>query len=341
MHCIVPRPHPIGRSEPDRAGATPIPCPPVQPSDKSFAVEPAVTSAGGPSDRIATWLVWAARAVWLAVAVLGGSAIGQALAGHSRAVQRTGTTLAWVGWAAVALAIVVPSTIGLTIVRSVVPAAVVVAVMASLGGADATDAAVCLTSTLVMAALVCGAEFGQVFAQGSAYGHERRFVLRPPVAFMLPAVVSWCVLCALAISGPLLLAARSWWIGVPVTALAAAAGWFLGRRFHLLSRRWLVLVPAGIVIHDQLVLAETVMVPRATLTMVGLALADTQAADLTGPAAGHAVEMAMRDASITVVMAPSRAKPNGTALHVRSVLVAPTRPGRLLRAAAEAKFPVG
>ena len=76
------------------------------------------------------------------------------------------------------------------------------------------------------------------------------------------------------------------------------------------------------------------------MASVGLALADTQAADLTGPAAGHAVEIALRDPS-TVVLAHTRAKPNGTALHVRSVLVAPTRPGRLLRAAADGRLPVG
>ena len=35
--------------------------------------------------------VWAARVVWLVVAVLGGPAVGDALAGRSRAVQLTGT----------------------------------------------------------------------------------------------------------------------------------------------------------------------------------------------------------------------------------------------------------
>jgi hypothetical protein len=314
-----------GRSEPDLAFVTPIPCPPVQPRDKSLA---------------ATGVVWGARAVWLAVAVLGGSAIGQALADHSRAVQLTGTIVSWVAWAAVAVAIVIPSTVALTIVRSVVPAGVVVAVVAAIDGADTSDGAACIGLTVLMCALVGAAEFGQVFAQGSAYGDERRFVLRAPVAFLLPSIVSWCVLCAAAVSGPLLLSARVWWLGVPVTIAAVAAGWFLGRRFHVLSRRWLVLVPAGLVVHDQLVLAETVMLPRASLAGLGLALTDTQAADLTGPAAGHAVEVSLRDAT-TVVLAPTRAKPTGTALHVRSVLLAPSRPGRFLRAAAVDRFPVG
>jgi hypothetical protein len=157
---------------------------------------------------------------------------------------------------------------------------------------------------------------------------------------MLPVVVSWCALCAAAISAPLVLAARGWVPGTALAVLAVAAGWFLGRRFHLLSRRWVVLVPAGIVIHDHLVLAETVMLPTRTVVAVGLALADTAAADLTGPAAGHAVEISLNEMT-TVVLAATRTKQNGTALHVRSMLVAPTRPGRLLRAAATGQLPVG
>jgi hypothetical protein len=302
----------------------------VQPPDKSPA----------PSRSTGTIVVWLARIVWLVAAVLGGSAIGDALAGHSRAVQLTGTIGAWLGWAAVAVALVVPSTVSLTIVRSVVPASVVVAVVAAVGDAGATGAAVCIGATVVAAALVGSAEFGEVFAQGSAYGHERRFVLRPPVAYLLPVIVTWCLLCTAAVSAPLLLAARSWWIGVPLALVAIAGAWFLGRRFHVLSRRWLVLVPAGMVVHDQLVLAETFMMQQSAIESIGLALADTQAADLTGPAAGHAVEVTLRTMT-TVVLAPTRAKPNGTALHVRAFLVTPTRPGRFLRAGVASGLPVG
>lgn len=284
--------------------------------------------------------MWAARAMWVAVAVFGGAAIGQALADHSRPVQVTGTVVAWVAWAAVAMAMLLPSTIGLTVVRSIVPAGPVVAVLAMGAGAEGVESALGLSTTVLACTLVLSAEFGQVFAQGSAYGHERRFVLRPPLGFVVPAVASWCVLCAAAIAAPLLLAARAWLIGVPVAAVALAGGWFLGRRFHVSSRRWFVLVPAGVVVHDPLVLADTVMLPRANVVAIGLALADTQAADLTGPASGHAVEIALRD-MVTVVLAPTRATQRGTALHVRSMLVAPSRPGRLLHAATDDRLPVG
>jgi hypothetical protein len=285
-------------------------------------------------------VVWAARFLWVLLAVIGGSAPGQALSDHSRSVQLTGTTLAWAGWAAVALALAVPATLSLTVARSLTPAAVIVAVTATLAGAEALDSALCLTLAFAATAAVGSGEFGEAFVQASAYGDEHRLVLRPPLGFLIPAVASWSVLCALTLSGPLVLAARNWLLGVPLTAAAVALAWFLGPRFHRLARRWMVLVPAGLVVHDQLVLAETVMFPRNAIASVGLALEGTQAADLTGPSSGHLIEVALREMT-TVVLAPTRQKSNGTALHVRSFLVAPTRPGRALSAAAGRRLPVG
>ena len=293
-----------------------------------------------PTDRIALVRLWGARLSWLALAVLGGAAIGDALSGHVRAVQLTGTVGAWVGWGVVALAMLVPSTVSLTVVRTVVPAGLVVSIIAAIESDDTAARIACVALAVLAATFVATGELGQLFAQGSAYGDERRFVLRPPLAYLVPAVISWCALCAAAISGPLLLASGAWAIGVALTALAAVMGWFLGRRYHRLARRWLVLVPAGIVVHDHLVLAETAMFPRATLAHIGLALEGTEAADLTGPAAGMAVEIALRDVP-TVVLAPTRTAARGTALHVRSVLVAPSRPGRVLAEAVRRNFPVG
>jgi hypothetical protein len=285
-------------------------------------------------------VTWAARLAWLAMALLGGASFGDALADRSRSVQLVASALLWVAWSIVALALLVPSTVSLTVARTVVPGALVVAVIAGFSTSDTVDAVVCVGIAVVACAVVASAELGQAFAQASAYGDETRFVLRPPVLFMVPAVVSWAVLCACAIVGPLALAAGGWVAGAPLSLAAVGLGWFLGRRFHRLSRRWLVVVPAGLVIHDHVVLSETAMFPRGSLASVGLALEGTEAADLTGPAAGHAIEIALREME-TVVLAPSRAAPGGTALHVRAVLLAPSRPGRALVEAAERGVPVG
>ncbi|HRB05169.1 MAG TPA: hypothetical protein PLP26_17470, partial [Ilumatobacteraceae bacterium] len=108
---------------------------------------------------------------------------------------------------------------------------------------------------------------------------------------------------------------------------------------HRLSMRWLVVVPAGIVVHDAVTLGETLMMQRGNVAVAHLAAADTQAADLTGPAAGHALEIVLREMEL-VVLAATVAEPKGKALHVQSILVAPSRPGRALNALAEGKIPV-
>jgi hypothetical protein len=285
-------------------------------------------------------VTWAARVVWLAMAPVGGAAFGEALADRSRSVQLTATVLLWVFWTAVALAFLVPSTVSLTVARTIVPGAVVVAVLAAVHADDAVDAVVCVAIAIAAAALVASGELGEAFAQASAYGGERRFPLRPPVAFIIPAAVSWVVLCACAIAGPLALAAGSPVAGGALTLAAVVLSGFLGRRFHRLSRRWLVVVPAGLVIHDHVVLAETVMFRRAAVTSMGLALVDTEAADLTGPAPGHAVEIALREPA-TIVLAPTREKRDGTTLHASAVLIAPSRPGRALAAARSVNVSVG
>ena len=82
------------------------------------------------------------------------------------------------------------------------------------------------------------------------------------------------------------------------------------------------------------------MMQRNNVAVVRLAPADTEAADLTGPASGHALEVVVHDMEL-VVLAPTIAEPKGRALHVQSLLVAPSRPGRALRALAAAKVPVG
>jgi hypothetical protein len=129
----------------------------------------------------------------------------------------------------------------------------------------------------------------------------------------------------------LLLAAGRWVIGGVVAIVAALLTWLLLPRFNTLSRRWLVLVPAGVVVHDQVVLAETLMIARTDVVGIDLALAGTEAADFTGPATGHAVEIGMRSMA-TALLAPTKTTPRGTALHVRSFIIAPTRPGAVLRA---------
>lgn len=273
-------------------------------------------------------LVWVLRGVWLAQ-LIGLAVYGDALADHSRPVQVTATIGLWLGWATVLTALLVPSTVSLTTARLVVPVAPVVAGWALVEGGDAVVGGLAVALGVLATVLALSGEVGEVFVQASAYGDERRVPLRPPGPMLPVVAVAWAVWAAAVLAGPLLLAARAWVPGTLVTALAVALGAVLPQRFHRLSRRWLVVVPAGLVLHDHVVLAETAMFRARQVRSWALAEVGTEAADLTGGALGPALELTLAEPA-TVVLAATPSHPGGRALHVRSLLVSPTRPGRAL-----------
>lgn len=297
------------------------------------------TAPDEPIDRLARITPWIARLAWILVAVIGGSAVESAVEDRSTAVAWTAAIGGWSLWAIAALGLALASVPSLTVVRLVVPLASVATIAAGLGGAPATDLALLGGPAVVAAAAVMTAEFGRQYVQASAYGDEERFPLRFPVGAGLAAIVAWLIWAPTVIAGPLLVAAESWIAGVLVCALAIAGVVLLGPRWHRLSMRWFVLVPAGVVVHDPVVLADTFPLRTAQVASIGLAPADTQAADLTGPASGYAVEIATTE-SVTTVFAFTPAEPNGKAIHLRSFLIAPSRPGRALRSAHARGLPV-
>jgi hypothetical protein len=284
--------------------------------------------------------VWLPRLLWLAVGVSGAVSIGDAMDARSNAVRGVVTTGGWLVWGIGVVALVVPSVLGLTTMRMTAAVAFGASLVSWVGGAGVAVGGAFVACAALCALFVGGSEFGRHCVQASAYGDEQRFLLRPPVAFIVPVALSGVVWTAAAVAAPLLLA-TSMWLAGGITAVAAAAlTWLLAPRFHVLSRRWLVLVPAGVVVHDQVVLGETMMVSRANVAGVDLALADTEAADLTGPASGHAVEVSVKTME-TALLASTRANPKGTALHVQSFIVAPTQPGAVMRAVTAGWLPGG
>lgn len=283
-------------------------------------------------------LLWALRLVMVLLAPTMALGVGTATDARATAAGAVGTAAWGVAIAALVLALVVPSPVGLTMVRLVLPAVVPAAVLMLAFGGGAWG--VCALAVSVLGTSVAlSPEFAEACVQASAYGHERRLPLRAPAAVLLPMGLSWSVWCTVTLAAIVSLAAQQWLLAGLLLAACAALSWLLARRFHRFSRRWLVLVPAGIVVHDHLVLGETLMLQRPNVALARLAPADTQAADFTGPSAGHVIELTVRE-MVLALLAPTPAEPKGKALHVQSLLVAPSRPGRALHAIAEAKLPV-
>jgi len=288
---------------------------------------------------------WAFPACWLLAPFVAGPAFAATLDPRSPAVRATASVGLWLVWGATLAAALVPRTVTLTAVRIVAPATLAAAGWAALvapdpGGADA----VALAYAAVVTAVALSAGTGDAFANGSSYGDERRFPLRPPGALLAgPIEVAWTVVVVGVVTGPLLLAAHQWVVG----AAALAGGWFLAavaaRVLHGLSRRWLVFTPAGVVVHDPMVVVEAVLVLRRHLASLRPAPAGTTARDLTMGAPGTALQIDLTEA-IPITPRPTR-RPGQPAPPIESedvsaVLVRPSRPGVVLSEAADRRLPV-
>lgn len=294
--------------------------------------------------KTARLLPWVARIAWLLVAVVGGRAVEAAVEGRSGSVRWVAAIGGWSAWAVVLAALLIASVRSLTIVRVGAPVSAVVAIAIGVAGVPAVDLLAFVIPAAIAVLVVFTAEFGRAFVQASAYGDEDRFPLRPPAAVGVAAVVTWVVWSAAVVAGPLLSAAAhglpSWIAGAVVTLMAIAGTVLLAPRWHRLSRRWFVLVPAGVVLHDPVVLADTMSLRTRQIARLRLAPSATDAADLTGPASGYAIEVGTTE-SVTAVFAFTPQHPNGRAIHLTAFLVSPSRPGQALAAAAARGLPVG
>lgn len=263
-----------------------------------------------------TTIIASTLAAWV---ILGVAAPWQSLASdHSTAVGGVLIAWGWVLFIGVAIALLVPSPISLTVTKCVTPLMALVAfISASPAGIFGSLAAFIITWSAL---------FADVMVQGSAYGEETRFALRTPVPYWAPSVLAWALQSGGLIGGSLLVAATNYVIGVPTLVLGVVLARTVPRRLHRLSRRWLVIVPAGIVVHDHLVLAETVMSMRSKILSVTKVNESGETADFTGGVVGPRIAVHLKEAD-KVVLSKITAKTLGTidALHVKAFSFAPRR----------------
>jgi hypothetical protein len=293
------------------------------------------------TDRLWTW---GPIAAWVVLAALAGPVAGDALDGRSTPVVAVVAAIGWVGWGAALVALLVPRTASLTAVRVLVPAGLAGAVAAAalgdhLGGLDLAAVVV----AAVACALVLSPWTADRFVDGSSYGPERRIPLRTPAPLALVAVLTWAVVVAGAVAGPLLLAAGRWALGGVATVVGGALVVAGVRSLHLLARRWLVLVPTGMVLHDPLTMPEPQLFLRQTMSRLGPAPAvdptpelDTE--DLTAGASGLVVELVLSEPVELLVHAGRR---EAETRPVDRVLFVPVRPAVLVAEGRSRRLPVG
>jgi hypothetical protein len=275
----------------------------------------------------------------LSLPVTVGPAVEDALKDVSSPVAWVAAVGLWLAWATALLALLVPRVISLTVLRVAAPGVAVVAVIAAArGGVDGLDLLAVTVAALVLV-MAAWPTVGADLVDGSSYGPERRLPLRVPPSLALgPVPLAVAVVLAGISVGPLLLATEQLVAGVAATVVGVVLAFLAARSLHALSRRFLVFVPGGVVVHDPLTIVDPVLLPKSGLASVGPAPADTDAEDLTMGAGGLVMELRLRQPSDLVRRRPGRTPDQ--AVTTAAVLVAPTRTAAFLADAAERHLPV-
>jgi hypothetical protein len=288
---------------------------------------------------------WGFAVLWATLPFTAGPALADCLDSRSPLFRSTVSVGLWLAWAITLGVALVPRTVTLTVLRIVTPAAVVAVVWSAAATPSlGIDDVIAVIVTAVAAVVMFAPAIGDEYVNGSSYGDERRFPLRAPGALLLgPIELTWLLVIAGAVAGPLLLASKAWVAGGIALVVGWPVAWFGSRALHMLSRRWLVLTPAGVVLHDQLSVVEAMLVLRNQVAAIRPALIDSPAKDLTQGSPGLALEIAIVD-PLSISLTPVRhLRQPGTVVSedVTAVLFTPSRPGVVLREAAARRLPVG
>lgn len=270
--------------------------------------------------------MWGLRALWASLPWSVGRLLEESLEGTSEAFASVAGGGAWALWALGLTALLVPHTVSLTAVRILAPGVLAAACWAATVTGAGAIAALGLACGTVTAVGALSPLVGDRFIDATSYGHERRLALRAPAAVLVGVLVpTWALTLGGTAAGPLLWAAGHRVLGPLVTvagALIAVAG---TRALHGLARRWLVYVPAGLVLHDRMALAEPTLFRRPMIAAFGPAPAGSGARDLTAGAGGLLFELRFAE---PVTLTPARS--GDTPEKVGALLVAPTRPAAVL-----------
>ncbi|HWW45638.1 MAG TPA: hypothetical protein VN180_11255 [Acidimicrobiia bacterium] len=220
--------------------------------------------------------LWLLRAAWITLPLTAAPALAAGVRDWRTAEQVVAAVLCWLAYGVGLVAVLAPRPAGLTILRVFAPALLVAVVVAVASGHPSTLAAIGgLAGTIVAAVLAADSEFAIASANAVAYGDEQRYPLRvPPALFLGPLPVVRAVVVAGVVVGPLLLAGTHYLAGGIAVAVGLPLALLAGRALHRLSRRWLVLVPAGVVVVDRMSLVENTLFPREHIELLRSFAAD-------------------------------------------------------------------
>jgi hypothetical protein len=234
--------------------------------------------------------------------------------------------VAWILWAVVAIGTWIHHPISLTTIRCLAPIVVFYSVVYALSESLSSLNIAVVTCGIISLMLMYTADYGSAHVQAGAYGNERRFLLRIPAPVVLPTLITWALFATVLVVLENAVQSENYVLSIPLLLALIAMSWKFAPQMHRLSKRWLVRVPAGWVVHDDLLLAENLLVRSHNLVAIDFALAESDALDLSGMTRGVPIQISLREMTdVRLSQLGARLLKTMDVLHVQAFLVATTR----------------
>jgi hypothetical protein len=214
-------------------------------------------------------ILWLARGAWVVLPVTAGDAIDDAIRDWHSAPRVVAADLLFTAWTLGLISLFTPRPRSFTVLRITAPALACSTTAAAIA-VQRPLAVMAALHAMVVVGVALSASVADVCIDGASYGNERRHPLRLPpqfAGFVVPATVI-IVLAGIA-TGPLLLADEQWLVGAMATAAGLPLAFAGARSLIALERRFVVLVPAGLVVSDSLTLCDPVLFPREHVVRLG------------------------------------------------------------------------
>ena len=270
------------------------------------------------------------RIIWLSLPLLCGPSLADSFNDFKLLLRTTVSISLWVFWALILLSTLIATPVSLAVIRIGAPAAAALRLWSALETSGSFSGIIGLAAGAIAASVALSAPLGDRFSDGASYGDERRFLLRAPgPVLLLFGPLAWLTSLAGLTVGPILLLDKNFLLGSLISLCGFPLSVISSNAIYQLGRRWLVLVPAGILLHDHLSVGDPTLIPRNQLANFSPAKVETNALDLSQNSFGLSLEIQCSTPLSMMLKIGTRKTMNENSV-VESFLINPARPNVLL-----------
>ena len=282
---------------------------------------------GRRSESVTTGIM---RVIWLSLPLFCGPALADSFNDFELLLRTTVSISLWAFWALILLSTLLPTPVSLAIIRIGAPAAAALSLWSALETGGSVAGIVGLTVSAVATSVAISAPLGDRFSDGASYGDERRFLLRAPgPVLLLFGPLAWLTFLAGLTLGPLLLLNKNFLLGAVVTLCGFPLSAIAANAIYRLGKRWVVLVPAGVLLHDYLSVGDPTLIPRNQIADFSPAKAKTDALDLSQNSFGLSLEIRCFT-PLSMMLKKGTRKIINESSTVENFMINPARPNAVL-----------